>query len=350
MSRFYSLPVKEIQRITPNSVTVSFEVPETLRDSFRFTAGQYITIEKELNGLALRRSYSICTTPESEELKIGIKKTNDEGFSHFVNHDLRKGDILEVHPPEGRFVFTPDREKKRVVMAFAAGSGITPIMSMMKTLLEEEPQSAFVLVYGNKSPAETMFYEDILHLKKLYPQRLFVYSVYSAAREAEALFGRIDRSVVNYVLKNKHKGEVFDRFYLCGPVAMISHVKEVLQENGIDKDRIFFELFTTPEAEKEVPWPATGKTSVTVVLDDVETSFVMDKKERVLDAALKEGLDAPYSCRGGICSSCMARLTSGEVTMVQNHILTDEELEEGFILTCQSHPVTDHIAVDYDDI
>ncbi|MCB0376373.1 MAG: flavodoxin reductase, partial [Sinomicrobium sp.] len=284
MNRFYPLTVKTIERITPRAVTVAFRIPETLNEKFLFTAGQYITIKKELNGAELRRSYSVCTSPKSGELKIGVKKTDSGVFSRYVNSALREGDVLEVHPPEGRFVFIPEKDKERRIMAFAAGSGITPVMSIMKTVLEEEPQSSFVLVYGNKSVTETMFYEELLQLTKTYPRRLSVHNVYSESREENALFGRIDRAVVNYVLKNRHKDQAFDAFYLCGPEVMIHTVTEVLQDNSIEKERIFFELFTSPEMQQEIPPDTEGKTHVTVVLDNMETSFVMDKKQRILDA------------------------------------------------------------------
>lgn len=351
MSRFYALTVKAIERITPQSVTVSFHIPESLNEAFLFSAGQYITIKKELNGTEVRRSYSVCTAPKSGELKIGIKKVADGLFSSFANDELKEGDMLDVHPPEGRFVFLPEKDKARHIIAFAAGSGITPVMSIMKTALEGESGSTVVLVYGNKSVTETMFHEEILQLKAQYPQRFFVYPVYSASREEGALFGRIDRSVVNYVLKNKHKAQHFDAFYLCGPEAMITHVTEVLQEQNIEKERIFFELFTSAsETEQKIPRNTKGQTKVTMVLDDVETTFVMDRKQCILDAALKEGLDAPYSCQGGVCSSCVARLREGEAPMEQNHILTDSDLEEGFVLTCQAYPKTETLFVDYDDV
>lgn len=350
MSAFHQLPVKEIQRSTPNSVIVSLDIPETLKETFRFTAGQYITIKKEMKGKELRRSYSICSTPESGVLEVGIKKTNDGTFSRFANDELREGDLLEVHPPEGRFVFTPEKGSMRNIIAFAAGSGITPVMSIMKTVLEEEPGSRFVLVYGNKSAEETMFYKEIMTLKEKHPDRFSLHFIFSRTQEENSLFGRIERATILHILKNKHRAQDFDAFYLCGPEGMIRNVTEVLQENNIEKERILFELFVTAEPEAETAIAPDGKTSVTVMLDEVETTFVMDKNQRVLDAALKEKLDAPYSCQGGICSSCMARLKEGKVTMVQNQILTDGEIEEGFILTCQSHPVTDRIVVDYDDI
>jgi ring-1,2-phenylacetyl-CoA epoxidase subunit PaaE len=350
MADFHSLQVKDIERITPNAVTVAFEVPDVLQNTFSFDAGQYITIEKELNGAKLRRAYSVCVAPEKGALKVGIKKNPDGTFSRYANIDLASGDVLQVHPPEGRFTFIPDTTKKRNIAAFAAGSGITPVLSIMQTVLRDEPQSTFSLIYGNKSITETMFYSDILELVKQYPERLNVQFIYSQAEEPDCMFGRIERSTVNFILKNKHKGETFDAFYLCGPEPMINTVTETLIDHGVSEDQIKFELFTAPEEEGSDVSVGEGMVQISVVVDDDETSFIMDKKERILDAVLKKDIDAPYSCQGGVCSSCIARVTKGRAEMVQNQILTDAEIEEGLVLTCQAHAVTDEIAIDYDDV
>ncbi|MCQ0112395.1 ferredoxin--NADP reductase [Zhouia amylolytica] len=350
MSHFHPLRVKHIERITPNSVTVAFEIPNDLESEFKFTPGQYINIKKELNGQDLRRSYSICSSPNNGELTIGIKKVASGLFSRYANNELKAGDVLEIYPPLGHFTFDPAEGNNKNIAAFAAGSGITPIMSIMKTVLEET-NSNFVLVFGNKSVAETMFHKEILDLVAKYPDRLSVYFIYSQEQDGDSMFGRIERSTVNFVLNNKHKEIDFDAFYLCGPEAMIHTVSETLTEKGVAKEKIKFELFTTSdEGEEDLSSIPEGKTKVKVIVDDEEFEFVMDHKERVLDAALKEDIDAPYSCQGGICSSCMAKLKEGKVEMVKNQILTDSELEEGLILTCQSHPLTDTIVVDYDDI
>lgn len=351
MADFHPLKIKDIERITPNAVTIAFEIPESLYSTFAYNAGQYITIEKELKGAKLRRAYSVCIAPEKGELKVGIKKTPDGTFSRYANLELHKGDILEVHPPEGRFTFIPDPSKERHIVAFAAGSGITPIMSIMHSVLRDEPKSTFSLVYGNKSLTETMFHPDILDLIKKYPERLHVQFVYSQTQEPDAMFGRIEKSTVNFILKNKFKGTTFDAFYLCGPEEMIHSVSDTLVAGGIEKNRIKYELFTSPVTENEdQPVVADGKATISVTVDDDETTFVMDKKDRILDAVLKNDIDAPYSCQGGVCSSCIARLTKGEATMVQNQILTDGEIAEGLILTCQAIALSDEIAIDYDDV
>ncbi|MBC9796914.1 ferredoxin--NADP reductase [Sinomicrobium weinanense] len=349
MLHFHSLRVSRIERNTPKSVTITFDIPEDLREEYRHEAGQHITIKKEFDGEEIRRSYSICTSPGEGKLSVGIKEIPEGVFSGYANQSLREGDTLEVHPPEGHFTFSPDASQSRTVAAFAAGSGITPVLSILKALLEEEPQSKFVLIYGNRSTTETMFFEEINDLAARYPERFTVYFTYSRSEEDNALFGRIEHSTVNYVMKNKHKDTIFDAFYLCGPEDMIHTVSDTLRENGVDEKKIYFELFTTSE-EAELDENLEGQTKVKVIVDDEEFEFTMPQSERVLDAALDNDIDAPYSCQGGICSSCLARVTEGQVKMVKNQILTDSEVAEGLVLTCQSHPVTPKLTIDYDDV
>lgn len=348
MSHFHALQITAVDRLTPNAVALTFNIPEDLKEDYSFKAGQYITLKHTLNGKELRRAYSISSPPSSGKLTVGIKKMEGGTFSVYANEELKAGDTIDVMFPEGRFVFDETSPKK--IAAFAAGSGITPIMSIAQTVLESHPESTFVLVFGNQSPEETMYFKQIQALKEQYGGRLFVQYIYSRSHEEDALFGRIERSTVNFVLKNKFKGTEFDGFYLCGPEEMIEQVTDTLEDNGVPKEKIHFELFTSDDTEDELAEELEGKTKVEVLLDDETFTFVMDKKERVLDAVLKEDIDAPYSCQGGVCSSCIARLTAGKVEMVKNQILTDGEIEEGFILTCQSHPLTSAIKVDYDDV
>ena len=351
MSQFHMLAISELHNETEACVTIGFQVPSELKDTFTFKAGQYITLKTTVNGKELRRDYSICSSPNSGILKVAVKVVANGNFSSFANSQLKVGDVIEVAPPNGRFVFEPNASNARTIAAFAAGSGITPVMSILKSALEGEPQSNFVLVYGNKSPKDTIFLDELLQLQSKYQDRLKLHFVYSQSQEDKALFGRIEKSKINFLLKNDYKDTKFDRFYICGPEPMIHTVKDILLESGINASQILFELFTVTTPAKPIDDTLIdGKTKVTVMLDDEETTFVMDQKKSVLEAALAENLDAPYSCQGGICSSCLARLTEGEVTMRQNNILTDSELEEGLILTCQSHPTTTTIRVDYDDI
>lgn len=350
MSTFYKLAVKEITRETPEAVSVLFQVPAELQANYHFVAGQYINLKLTLDGNEIRRAYSICSTPESGELRIAIKSIKNGYFSKFANEQLTIGKVLEVGTPEGKFIFEPDAKRLKNYAAFVAGSGITPVMSILQTVLEKEPNSSFVLVYGNKSSNETIFYNQLHDLQLKYVGRFFVHYVFSQQKADDQLFGRIEKSTVNFVLKNKHKEKVFDKFYLCGPEEMINRVSDVLKENNVKEKDIKFELFSASSSENEIKKSLEGHTKITVLVDGDETSFEMSQKQSLLEAALKQGLDAPYSCQGGICSSCIARISKGTAEMKKNTILTDGEIAEGLILTCQAHPTSSEIFVDYDDV
>ena len=351
VSHFYSLQISNIADNTPSSITLTFAIPEELRDVFRFNAGQYITVRHFHNGEELRRAYSICSPPsELQSLSVGIKKVKDGVFSVYANTVLKVGDTLEVMPPEGRFVFTPG-DAPRNIMAIAAGSGITPIMSIVQTVLDTNPENRMVLLYGNQSKEETMFYDSLTELRKKYPDRFFLQYSYTRQSETGALFGRIDAAKVNYMVKNKFSHLDFDSFYICGPEPMIHVAKECLITNQVSADQILFELFTEPEVKVELPADLNdNETMVKVILDDEEHSMKMARKDLVLDAVLKAKIDAPYSCQGGVCSTCIARVKEGSAVMEKNQILTDGEVAEGFILTCQSHPTSPTLVIDYDDV
>lgn len=349
MNQFYSLSVKEVIRETPNAVSIEFSIPENLKETFVFEAGQYITIKHTLQGKEVRRAYSICSSVKSGNFKIGVKKVESGSFSVFANSDLKAGETLQVMPPQGKFIVNTDKNHTKKYVAFAAGSGITPVLSIINTVLEEEPDSTFMLVYGNKSVSETMFYNELIALKEKHADRFDLEFIFSQTDKDGALFGRITKANANYFLKNKHKGENFDTFYLCGPETMIQEVSETLKENGVHDDQIYFELFSTSESETAVD-VKDGQTKITVIVDDETLSFEMSQKKLVLDAVLEQKIDAPYSCQGGVCSTCIARVIEGKVTMVKNQILTDGELEEGLILTCQSHAITPTLVIDYDDV
>ena len=349
MSQFYPLQVSKVNSLTPNAVSVSFQVPSELKEAFSFSAGQYITIRYSKNGAELRRAYSLCSVPGQEEITIGIKKVPDGTFSVYANEQLSKGDILEVMPPEGRFVFEP-RGSAQQIVAFAAGSGITPIMSIIQEALSEHPGTEVVLVYGNQSSKETMFLEQLTELQNIYSDRFFIHHLFSREKEENSMFGRIDKGTVNYVIRNKHRELDPDRFYVCGPLSMIETVRETLSENGVPEEKIFHELFTEPEGEDEIAETLEGVTRLEVTLDEAEYTLEMDQKSLLLDAVLNANIDAPYSCQGGVCSTCIARVTEGSAKMVKNQILSDSELEAGFILTCQAHPTSNVLKIDYDDV
>ncbi len=348
MSTFYKLSIKEIKRETPSAISVTFNIPLEFQDFYKFTAGQYVTLKLTLDGEEIRRAYSICSSPNSGELRISIKAVKNGFFSKFANEKLAVGNVIEVGVPEGKFTFEPNADRQKNYAGFAAGSGITPIISILKSVLESEPKSTFVLTYGNKSPEETIFHDELHDLQQKYVGRLFVHYAFSQSGKGE-LFGRIDKSAVNFVLHTKHNEKTFEKFYLCGPEEMINIVSSTLKEQNIKEGDIKFELFSTStENDKEIS--AQGHTKITILLDDEETSFEMSQKQTLLEAALKQSLDAPYSCQGGICSSCIARVTEGKAEMKKNQILTDDEIEDGLVLTCQAHPVTPTIKVDYDDV
>ena len=352
MSQFNTLTIQDITRQTDKCVAITFNVPDHLKDYYQFKAGQYITLKTTLNGAEVRRDYSLCTSPSSGKLTVAVKEVESGTFSKYANQTLKVGDTLDVAKPQGRFTFTPDTSKTRTIAAFAAGSGITPVLSILKTVLEEEPNSKFVLVYGNKTLNDTIFLNELLEIQNQYSDRLTIQFVYSQSQETDALFGRIEKSTVNFIVKNKYKEEVIDAFYLCGPEGMINTVKDVLAENNIEDDNIFFELFSskTEVPVEEVEAISNGNSKITIIVDDEEKTFTMPQTQSVLEAALDHDLDAPYSCQGGICSSCIARVKDGKATMRQNNILTDNEVAEGLILTCQAHPTSASIIVDYDDV
>ncbi|OBQ54950.1 ferredoxin--NADP reductase [Tamlana sp. s12] len=351
MSSFHKLSVKNITRETSKAISISFNIPENLKETFQFKAGQYITLKTEIDGNEVRRDYSLCVSPKSGELKVAIKEVQDGTFSAYANSTLKVGDTLEVAPPKGRFVFEPNDSKTKNIAAFAAGSGITPILSIIKCALEEEVQSKVILVYGNKTTKDTMFLNELLELQHAYKDRFSIQFVFSQQDEEDAIFGRIEKSTVNYVMKNEHKHIDVDAYYLCGPEAMIHTVKDVLTEHNTEASRIHYELFKAAKpVEVKTEDVASGTSKISVTVDDETTTFEMSQKQTILEAALDEDLDAPYSCQGGICSSCLARITEGEATMRQNNILTESEVAEGLILTCQAHPTTATIAVDFDDV
>ena len=351
MAHFHTLSIKHILRQTDKCVTISFSVPEQLKQKFSFIAGQYITLKTVINGEEVRRDYSLCSSPKSGELTVAVKEVEHGTFSKYANNTLKEGDAIDVAEPQGRFTFTPDSSKTRTVAAFAAGSGITPVLSIAKTVLEEEPNSTFILVYGNKTSKDTIFFDELHKLHHNYKDRFYIKFVFSQAQEPDALFGRIEKSTVNLIVKNKYKHTTIDAFYLCGPEAMIHTVKDVLTQNNISKDRVFFELFKVAKTEQAIENSVNkGETEIKVIVDDEEETFVMSQSQTILEAALDKDIDAPYSCQGGICSSCIARITEGEATMRQNNILTDNEVAEGLVLTCQAHPTSSKIVVDYDAI
>jgi len=348
MADFHKVNIQEVKQETANAVSVLFDIPEQLKQDFNFVSGQYVTLQTIINGEEVRRAYSICSTPKSNEIRVAIKAVENGTFSQYATTKLKAGDSIEISAPEGRFELKPEANKN--YLAFAAGSGITPILSMVKSVFENESSANFTLVYGNKSVADTIFYDELNALKETYPNQFKLHYIFSREEVKNQLRGRIDKSVTNYFVKNMYKETTFDAAYLCGPEEMINAVSNTLKENYFTEENVFFELFTVSMNEDALEDVQEGSTTITVLLDDEETTFSMQQTDDILAATLRNDLDPPYSCQGGVCSSCLAKVTEGKAVMAKNAILTDSEIEEGFILTCQAHPTTAKIKIDFDDV
>jgi len=351
---FHTLTVTNIRRETKDCVSIAFHIPEELREVFLFRQGQNITIKTNVNGEETRRSYSICSCPADRELRIAVKKVRDGTFSTFANEKLSEGDLLEVLPPTGTFFTEVAVTNKKTYVLLAAGSGITPVISIIKTILLTEPQSKVTLVYGNKNVASIIFKEAIEALKDKYMQRFCVYHILSRERtEATINYGRIDANKCGQLSRLIDFGAA-DEFFICGPGQMIFTVKDFLTGAGINEKKIHFELFTTPVKKNTKIYtaiqPAEDEGSeITVKMDGRSVTFMLDyNSNNILDASLAQGADLPFACKGGVCCTCKAKLTEGEVEMEANYGLEQDEVKAGFILTCQSHPRSKKVVVDFD--
>lgn len=354
---FHSLRVKDIRRETNDCVSVLFDVPAELNQAFLFVQGQSLTLKTIINNEEVRRSYSICSSPYDNQLRVAIKKVEGGLFSTFANSDLKPGDVLEIMQPSGRFYTPLNPANKKHYVAFAAGSGITPVLSLIKTTLQAEPQSDFTLVYGNRSRSSIIFFEELEALKNRYMQRFNLVHILSRERtDADLNFGRITGDKLQE-LSGLIDYSTVDEFFLCGPEEMIFCTKEFLEACGIDKKKIHFELFTTQGQKVAVspnPGSSTGDLSancnITIILDGRSITFnqPLGSDTTILDAALKQRADLPYACKGGMCCTCKAKLIEGEVNMDVHWGLEEDEINEGFILTCQSHPKTEKVIIDFD--
>ncbi len=353
--RFYELTVTDVRPETPDCVSVALAVPEHLRETFSFTPGQYLTFRIDLAGQEVRRSYSICSAPSAGELRVAVKSVTGGKFSTLANTLLKKGDTIEVMPPMGKFV---SRQVGHNYLAFAAGSGITPMMSIMKHVLETEPGSSFTLVYGNRNRNSIIFREEIEGLKNKYMQRLSVYHVLSRELMDVPLFnGRIDAEKARQFTSRLIDLKTIDEVFLCGPEEMILSLRREMIAQGMKPETVHLELFSSPDQpkQKQQQWKAAHaedsgpKSKVSIRLDGV--TFDIDlayNGDNILDAALAHGADLPYACKGGVCSTCRAKIVEGEVEMEVNYALEPDEVAKGFVLTCQSHPKTERVVVDFD--
>ena len=360
MGRFHELTIKRIEPEAADSVCLSLEVPARLKKRFEFAAGQYLTLQSELNGEKHRRSYSICSAPHENELRVAIKKICDGVFSTDACETFRVGDVLSVMSPRGKFGARVEIDIPENYLFIAAGSGITPIISIIKSVLARTAESRVTLIYGNQRVATMMFRDELCGLKNAHIERFHWINVLSREhQDADVLNGRIDnRKGSELVGKHLISISDYDRFFLCGPEAMISEVSRGLRAEGIDEERIQYELFYA-DAEDAARVIAkhharaiehAGEMSlVSASLDGRTTTFEVGADgANLLDAALDQGLDVPFSCKGGVCATCKARLVSGEVDMDLNHALGPDELTAGYILTCQAHPVSERVTVDFD--
>ncbi|MCB9048129.1 MAG: phenylacetate-CoA oxygenase/reductase subunit PaaK [Lewinellaceae bacterium] len=355
MPKFHPLKIKEVRHETEECVSVAFEVPEALKPEYRFIQGQHLTLKTELDGEEVRRSYSICASPYDDVLRVAIKKLDGGRFSTFANEKLQAGDTLEVMTPMGRFFTELNPANAKLYVAFAAGSGITPILSIMKAVLQAEPKSEFTLFYGNRRTDTIIFHEEIEGLKNEYMGRLSVHHILSRELQGSELFsGRIDAEKCSAFCSKLIDPKEVDEYFLCGPESMIHDIRDTLTEMGVDKGKIHFELFIAglngkTQKKKETAKVQSVNASINITLDGNSFEFPLTSgNDTILEAALKAGANLPFACKGGVCCTCRAKLLEGEVEMDVNYALEPEEVEAGYILTCQSHPKTDRVVVDFD--
>lgn len=355
MVKFHSLTIAGVEKQTDDSVAVTFAVPDDLRDDYRFIQGQHLTLRSMIDGEDVRRSYSICAGVDDNLLRVAIRQMPDGVFSSYANTRLQPGARIDVMTPMGKF-FTPlDPAHEKTYVAFAAGSGITPLLSIIKTTLAREPHSRFHLFFGNRTVASIMFREELEDLKNLYMTRFSVTNILSReAQDVDLLSGRIDGAKAKALLTALcPTGEISEAF-LCGPQGMIEDVSRALEELGLSRDHIHFELFHTGDAAPAAARPQAVESvmeaaRVTVIVQGVSTEFNLPfGGATVLEGAEDHGADVPFSCKSGVCCTCRARVIEGKVEMAVNYALEPHEVEAGFVLTCQSRPLTDRVVVDYD--
>ncbi len=353
MAKFHTLKVAVLTRPTEESVAITFEIPDNLNEEFAFIQGQHLTLKKDIDGEDTRRSYSICSCPIDETLTVAIKKLEGGTFSTWANDTLKEGDEIEVMPPHGKFYVPLDPASDRSYVAFASGSGITPIMSIIETTLRTEPESSFTLFYGNRKTGTIIFQEELEALKNRYMGRFSLYHILSKERQESDLFnGRIETEKIKSYARLFFDPESVDHYFTCGPEEMMLSVKDSLVELGVPEERVHLELFTSPvgklggantEAKHE-----KAHAEITVILDGNSMTFPYDSDKSILDVAFDNGADLPYACKGGVCSTCVCKLEEGDVSMDVNYALEPDELQRGLILSCQAFPKTEKVKLNFD--
>ena len=354
--RFHRLAVSDLRRETPDAISLSFAIPRELQADYHFSPGQYLTLRTMLDDEEVRRSYSICSGPDDGELRIAVKKVDGGAFSNWAAEELKVGDQLDVMTPTGRFGIVHAPDQARIHVGFAAGSGITPILSIVKGVLAGEPHSRFFLFYGNRSTGGMLFREALEELKDRFLQRLSIFHVISGEeQDIPILHGRLDGEKVRVLLRSLVPAERVDHVFICGPAGMSEDIEATCRAIGIAGNRIHVERFVSefggkPRPKTVIPASAPPKAVASLNIDGKRREVPVAENESILDAALRAGMDLPFACKGGMCSTCRAKLVEGEARMEVNYSLEPWELDAGFILTCQARPVSDKVVVDYDHI
>jgi len=354
--RFHRLAVDDLRRETPDAVSMTFAIPEGLAGDYSFSPGQYLTLRTTMDGEEVRRSYSICSGPGDGELRIAVKKVDGGAFSSWAIEELKSGDELDVMTPTGRFGVAPAPEEARTYVGFAAGSGITPILSIIKGVLAGEPKSRFFLFYGNRATSSMLFREALEELKDRFIDRFSVFHVISGEeQDIPILQGRLDGDKVRVLLRAMVPAESVDHIFVCGPTGMSDDIEATCRGIGIAPERIHVERFVSefggkPRPKAVIPASAPPKAFASLVIDGKRRDVPVAEGEAILDAALRAGIDLPFACKGGMCSTCRAKLVEGKAEMDLNYSLEPWELKAGFVLTCQAKPVSDRVVVDYDHV
>lgn len=354
MRKYHSLMVSKLRHETADSVRLSMTVPEEHKSTFKFQAGQHLPLQALIDNQRVRRTYSICSAPNQMPLELGIRVQPGGQFSEFVANELRVGDTLDVMPPFGRFHAEIAPQQAKTYLLFAAGSGITPILSIIRATLADEPNSRIVLFYGNRRQRTTMFIDDLYALKNQHAERLQLYFLFSQEeQEFDVFSGRLDEQKVRHLLNTFCVGLSPDDAFICGPDTMIDSVRNALIDFGMEADAIHTERYGAPRKTTK-PSPSVSENdekqaTVNVILDGHQKSFEMSLESgNIVDAAAEQGIDLPYSCKGGVCATCRTHVRSGEVHMATNYGLEPWEVEKGFVLACQSRPSSDEVTIDYD--
>ena len=354
--RFHRLAVNDVRRESADAVSLTFAIPSELADDYSFVPGQYLTLRTTMDGEEVRRSYSICSGPDDGELRIAVKKVDGGAFSSWAADELKAGDELDVMTPTGRFGIAHAPDQARIYVGFAAGSGITPILSIAKGALAREPHSRFFLFYGNRSTSRVLFREALEDLKDRFMQRLSIFHVISGEeQDIPILHGRLDGGKVRVLLRSLVPASSVDHVFICGPTGMSEDIEATCRDIGIGEDRIHVERFVSglggkPRPKAAVAPSAPAKAMASLVIDGKRREVPVAEGESILDAALRAGMDLPFACKGGMCSTCRAKLVEGDARMDVNYSLEPWELKAGFILTCQARPVSEKVVVDYDHV